>query len=49
MDKAEHIRRIKNLLNIEEEPKFLEKLSVKELEALIAYIRDRVDNPPNRI
>ena len=47
MDKAELIRRIKNLLNIEEEPKFLEKLSVKELETLIAYIRDRVDNPTN--
>ena len=39
---------IKRLLNVEDDLSFLEKLTEKELETLIAFIRDRLDNPPNR-
>jgi hypothetical protein len=48
MDQLKLISTIKKLLNIEDDVDFLKKLSAKELETLIAYIRDRLDNPPKR-
>jgi hypothetical protein len=44
---TEHlIKTIKRVLNVEDEMAFLRKLTIEELERLIAYIRDRVENPP---
>ena len=48
MIKSELIDTIKRLLNVEDDPIFLKKLTEKELETLVAYIRDRLDNPPKR-
>lgn len=48
MDQVKLINTIKKLLNIEDDLIFLKKLTVKELETLIAYIRDRLDNPPKK-
>jgi hypothetical protein len=48
MNQPELIKTIKKLLNVEDELSFLEKLSTKELETLIAYIRERLDNPTKK-
>ena len=48
MDTDTLISKLRNLLNIDDDISFLKKLSEKELEALIAYIRDRIDNPPKK-
>ena len=46
MDKVQLINTIKKLLDVEDHLDFLEKLTGKELETLIACIRDGLDNPP---
>ena len=48
MIKSELIDTIKRLLNVEDDLIFLKKLTEKELETLVAYIRDSLDNPPKR-
>jgi hypothetical protein len=48
MDTTELIDRIKRLLNVEEDLSFLGKLKTEELQALTAYIRDRIENPSRR-
>jgi hypothetical protein len=46
MNQPELIKTIKRLLRVEDELSFLEKLTTRELETLIAYIRERLDSPP---
>jgi hypothetical protein len=48
MDKARLIRTLKKLLNVDDDLSFLDKLTAKELQSLIAHIRDRIDNPRKR-
>jgi hypothetical protein len=48
MEADELISRLKRLLNIEDDLGFLRKLTIRELETLIAHIRDRVENSPKR-
>ena len=48
MDKSKIIEKIRKLLDVEEDINFLTKLTIEELEKLIAYIRARIDNPPKR-
>ena len=44
MEKTKLIEIIKKLLGVDPDLSFLEKLKKSELETLVAYIRDRVDN-----
>ena len=46
MDTIKLIDTLKRLLNVDDDLSFLGKLDKKELETLIAYIREKLDNPP---
>lgn len=46
MDTIKLIDTLKRLLNVDDDLSFLKKLETKELENLIAIIRERLDNPP---
>ena len=47
MEKTKLIEIIKKLVGAETDLGFLEKLEKSELETLVAYIRDKVDNLGN--
>ncbi|MFC1857337.1 hypothetical protein ACFL9U_04830 [Thermodesulfobacteriota bacterium] len=44
MEKTKLIEIIRKLLDVDEDLGFLEKLKKSELETLVAYVRDKVDN-----
>ncbi|MFC1858566.1 hypothetical protein ACFL9U_11170 [Thermodesulfobacteriota bacterium] len=44
MEKTKLIDIIKKLLDVDADLGFLEKLKKSELETLVAYVRDKVDN-----